>query len=286
LSVDAIAIAVRALGFMAMLLAVGIPIYIACFGSVTGRLVDELRSTARWLAVASLLLVGLHQALEAARMTGALSGLLDISWQRRALMSSTGIANAMRITGLLAVVAAGTGSVRSSRVPGLLGGVLVAASFAVTGHTSIHPLRGLLAPLLVLHLWVAAFWFGALWPLYRLTKLEPHAAAAVIARFSRVAAWLVPGLAVAGLMMAVAILPDWQAMRSPYGLLLAGKVLGFTILMGLAALNRFRLGPALALGSLAAARSLRLSLIGELVVIAAVLAITASMTAMFSPMAE
>ena len=35
------------------------------------------------------------------------------------------------------------------------------------GHTAIHPLRWLLAPLLLVHLAVAAFWFGALWPLPR-----------------------------------------------------------------------------------------------------------------------
>jgi putative copper export protein len=211
---------------------------------------------------------------------------VDASLQRRALLSATGLANGLRIAGLLAVVAAGTSSARRAATLGLSGGLLVAASFAATGHTSIHPLRGLLAPLLVLHLWIAAFWFGALWPLYRVTRLEPRMAAAIVDRFSRLATWLVPGLGVAGLIMATAIVPTWAALRTPYGLLLFGKAFGFAILMGLATLNKFRLGPALAQGSHAGSSALRCSLMVEFILITAVLAVTATMTAMFSPTME
>src|SRR5687767_12980507 len=123
-----------------MLPAVGIPIFIACSGTRGTSLSDELQRAARWVAIAALLLVALHQALEAARITGTLGGLLDPSWQQRALLSPAGFANAMRFAGLLAVVAAGFGPARRSRVLGLVGGLLVAVSFAITGHTSIDPL--------------------------------------------------------------------------------------------------------------------------------------------------
>ena len=285
MAVDIVAIVVRALGFVAMLQAVGIFIFTVLFGSQARTLSHELRSTAKWIAVAGLLLVGFHQLLEAARMTGTLDGILEASLQRRALLSDVGLANGMRVAGMLALIAATTWS-RRSQVVGLLGGLLVAGSFAATGHTSINPLRAVLAPLLALHLWVVAFWFGALWPLYRVTRLEPPMAAVIVDRFSRLAIWMVPAIALAGLVLAVAIVPRWEALRTPYGLLLSGKLLGFVLLMGLAALNKLRLGPALAQGSQTAGSALRSSLVVEFVLIATVLAVTATMTAMFSPTIE
>lgn len=284
MAVDSIAIAVRALAFMAMLQAVGIFLFIAFFGSQARALCAELRATAKWVAVAGLLLVAAHQLLEAARMTGTLDGIMQASLHRRALLSGTGLANGLRLAGLLAVIAATAMSGRRSSMLGLLGGVLVAASFATTGHTATHSLRALLAPLLALHLWVLAFWFGALWPLYRISRLQAGAAAVIVNRFSRLATWMVPAIALAGIAMAAAIMPTWQALWTPYGLLLLGKVFGFALLMGLAALNKLRLGPALAQGSEKASRALRGSLIAEFILIAIVLAVTATMTAMFSPM--
>jgi len=281
--VDGIAIAVRTLAFLAMLQAVGIFMFTAFFASQARALCAQLRTTAKWVAVAGVLLVAAHQLLEAARMTGTLDGIMQASLHKRALLSGTGLANGLRVAGLLAVIVATAMSGRRSRALGLLGGVLVVVSFATTGHTSIHPLRALLAPLLALHLWVLAFWFGALWPLYRVTRLETGTAAVIVNRFSGLATWMVPAIALAGIAIAVAIVPTWQALWTPYGLLLLGKVLGFALLMGLAALNKLRLGPALARGSEKASRALRGSLIAEFILIATVLAVTATMTAMFSP---
>jgi putative copper resistance protein D len=286
MAIDGIAIAVRTLGFVAMLQAVGIFMFTAFFGAQARALSAELRSIAKWMAVAGLLLVGIHQLLEAARMTGTLDGIMQASLQRRALLSATGLANGLRVGGLVAVIVATRGIGRGSRALGLLGGLLVAVSFAATGHTAVHPLRAVLAPLLALHLWVLAFWFGALWPLYRVTRLESGVAAVIVDRFSRLATMMVPAIALAGIAIALAIVPTWEALWSPYGLLLSGKLLGFVLLMGLAALNKLRLGPALAHGSQAANRALRCSLLVEFILMATVLALTATMTAMFSPMSE
>jgi putative copper export protein len=281
MAIDIIAIVVRTLGLAAMLQAVGIFVFTALFGSQVPALTAELRATVRWMAVAGAVLVLIHQLLQAGRMTGSMDGILDASLQRDALLSHAGLANAMRMAGLLAIIAAA--GVSGSRILGLCGGLLVAASFTATGHTSAHPLRVVLAPLLALHLWILAFWFGALWPLFRVTALAPAAASAVVNRFSRLATVMVPAVAVAGLLMAVAILPTWRSVGTAYGLLLCAKVLGFVVLMGLAALNKLRLAPALGRGSLAGRRALRCSLVAEGLLIAIVLAITAAMTAMFSP---
>src|SRR5207237_1109566 len=106
-----------------------------------------------------------------------------------------------------------------------------------------------LATLLMLHLMVVAFWFGALWPLIVASLREtPARASDIIERFTAVATWLVPVILLTGIVIAVLLLPSVSALREPYGELLIAKLVGFAVLMGLAAANKWRLGPALAHG--------------------------------------
>jgi len=93
----------------------------------------------------------------------------------------------------------------------------------------------------------------------------------------------VPGLLIAGLLLATVLLPNVAALRTPYGRLLIVKVIGFSTLMVFAAWNKWRLGPAVARGDVRAARSLRLSLAAEYALIAAVLCVTAVLTMLYSP---
>jgi putative copper export protein len=58
---------------------------------------------------------------------------------------------------------------------------------------------------------------------------------------------------------------------------------GFTLLMGLAAANKWRLGPALAQGTADSGRRFRRAVGAEYVLIVAVLTITVVMTSFFSP---
>jgi len=101
-----------------------------------------------------------------------------------------------------------------------------------------------------------------------------------------VAVRLVPLLASAGALIAALLLPDVAALRRPWGLLLLGKVLLFTSLMALAALNRLRLTPALAGGEARAATRLSRTIAVEYGLICITLAVTAVMTGDFSPAGE
>jgi putative copper export protein len=65
--------------------------------------------------------------------------------------------------------------------------------------------------------------------------------------------------------------------------LLIAKIVGFALLMALAAANRWRLGPALAEGTMRSAQRFRQSVAAEYVLIATILTITAIMTSFFSP---
>ena len=150
--------------------------------------------------------------------------------------------------------------------------------------TTTDIIGGALAPLLVTHVAVVAFWFGALVPLYLISGREPaRIAAEVTEAFSRIAGWLVPVIFVAGLLMAVILIRHATELRRAYGLSVLGKATGFSLLMGLAALNKWRLGPALAAGSPSAIRAFRTSLVLEYVLLATVLSITAVMTTLYSP---
>jgi putative copper resistance protein D len=61
------------------------------------------------------------------------------------------------------------------------------------------------------------------------------------------------------------------------------KLAGFAVLMGLAALNKWRLGPAISRGDGTALVKFRRSVAAEAWLIVAVLAATAVMTLFFSP---
>jgi putative copper export protein len=179
------------------------------------------------------------------------------------------------------------GSLKPSRfgtLVALMGGTLIAASFAFMGHTASDERRWVLAVLLILHLLLVVFWFGALWPLLLAAKRESLAVAGhVIEQFSRLAVWLVPIIFLAGLGLSVALVPDLASLGTPYGLLLLTKVAGFALLMGLAALNKWRLAPRIARGDGAALRGFRRAVLAEWVLIVGIVTVTATMTGLFSP---
>jgi putative copper export protein len=94
---------------------------------------------------------------------------------------------------------------------------------------------------------------------------------------------LVPLIFVAGAAIATLLLPDVEALAHPYGELILAKTALFAVLMVLAALNRWRYGPALTSPELLAGRAFRRVIIAEFVIIVAVLSITAVMTTFYSP---
>jgi len=233
-----------------------------------------------------------HAAIAAARMAGDYAGLADSGLQRLGWYSQDGAAQALQAAGALCIAAAlrddGTsaGRARPLKVLALVGVLLALLPFLLTGHTSVHPLRVLLAPLLAVHVLIIAFWFGALAPLYIVVARESTAVATrALRRFSAYATWLVPLILVAGVAMALVLVPNIAVIRQPYGELLLVKLAGFALLMALAALNRSRLVPALSLphSRESAARALRWSLATEFCLLCAVLSVTAVMTTFYSP---
>lgn len=138
--------------------------------------------------------------------------------------------------------------------------------------------------LVTLHLLGLAFWVGIFAPLHRLAGREPRAAGALAAEFSTWAVRIVPALAAAGIALFVILTGDpIAALGTPYGQILAVKLALFALLLGLAALNKLRLTPALEAGAPGAATHLRRSIRLEALAVLAILATTATLTTVASP---
>lgn len=283
--VDAVAVLIRALSFIAMFQAAGGAVFVTLFGTSVPGCGLRIERVLRVATVLAIALVLLQFSFEAARLAGEFSGLWHARMQALAWHSAAGTAMRLQLLGLLLVLVGLQASARGMSGLLCLGGtVVLAVGFTVIGHTVDHPHRTLLALLLLAHLLSMTFWFGALWPLRQAVIHEaPATAAAVLERFSRAAVWIVPGLLLAGGTVAVLLVPGWAAFGQPYGQLLLVKVAGFGALMGFAALNKLRLTPALWQNIPTAVPRLRRSLLNEYLIIAAVLTVTAIMTGLYSP---
>jgi putative copper resistance protein D len=282
--VDGLSAGLRALSFIALFQATGAAMFLACFGELlltTRRAVQRLSVV--WALVAIVLLV-LQYSLEAARMGGDLASMMDGELQALVFHSSAALGLALRVAGLAVLAIALRMKSKPSIALVVTATMVVLLGFTLMGHTTSHSPRWLLVPLLLAHLIVVAFWFGALVPLRLAARHEsPRTAGAAIEAFSTAATWIVPALFIAGLALATVLLGSFTALRTPYGQLLILKVVGFALLIGLASLNKWRLGPAVASGDARLTRHFRRSLQIEYVIVAAVLTVTAVMTTFFSP---
>ena len=170
-----------------------------------------------------------------------------------------------------------------ARVAAGLGAALVCASFALRGHTLEEP-RLVLGALVTFHLLGLAFWVGVFAPLHRQAGRDTKAAGALAAEFSAWAIRIVPALFAAGVALFVILTADpLAALGTPYGQLLAVKLLLFTPLLGLAAYNKLRLTPALMAGAAGAGARLRRSIRLEALAVLAILATTATLTTVAAP---
>jgi copper resistance protein D len=283
--VDPVAVLIRGLSFIAMFQAVGGALFLTLFGSQLPVSGWPIRRLLRRVTVVAVGLVLLQFSFEAARLSGELSGLWDAQMQQLAWHSASGTATRLRLIGLLLVLVCLYLSRRHlAGVLCLIGTATLVAAFTVIGHTVDHPHRAMLVVLLLAHVLIVAFWFGALWPLRQAVSHEaPAVAAAVLERFSHIAVWVVPGLLLAGATVAILLVPGFSVFGQPYGELLLTKLAGFGVLMGLAAVNKLRLTPALLQDNPMAAPRMRRSLRGEYLLIALVLLVTAVMTGLYSP---
>ena len=155
---------------------------------------------------------------------------------------------------------------------------LVALSFAFQGHTLSEP-RWLLVALITIHLLGLSFWIGGFTPLAWLAKRQDNSTGLAARQFGKISIWNVPLLAIVGVFLLLLLSEgDWEIIWTAYGQLFALKFLGFMGLLGLAAMNKLFLTPALLRSEERAFVLIRLSLVLEMTVVAVILLLTASFT--------
>ena len=280
--IDGLWLALRAAGFILFLQATGSVLFLVlCARTLAPALARVLRARALRVTLGALGVVVAQGLFEPAHLAGAWAGVADPQLRHLALSSPGAAVLWLRFTGLGTLALALWRAHPALALPAAL---VALGSFLVSGHTLFDEHRLILLPLLALHVCIAAFWFGSVACLRRLlVSGNTPALLAVLQDFSRRALWLVPLLALAGVLLALTLLPDLAALRRPYGLLLCSKVALFAVLLTLAGFNRLRVTPALVRGESSAPVRLRGTLTAEYLLLALVLIVTATMTGFYSP---
>ena len=281
------AIVVKAFGYAAALLAMGGALFLAVFGreasepSGLGTLVRRVTIAAALVLIAVL---ALRFGIRSARISGmGLEGMTDAMMLGFVWDSPLGSAAIWRGAGAALVLMVALRNAVGMLL-GVAGAVLIAASYAQVGHSLGEP-RWLLGSLLALHLLAVAYWVGALVPLRRAAR--SRGGAALLHRFGTIATGVV------GLLVAVGVSFAWfvsgsvaALLGTAYGWTLLVKVALVSALLGLAALNKLRLVPALASGDATAAPALRRSIAWEGIAVALILLATAMLTTITTPPAN
>ena len=285
LAADLVVVGLRALTFVALFFAVGTWMFVALWERDLSRgQAERMRNVARAAAVVALIVTVIHHVLTPAYMAGSFGATFDPSLEALLLQSSSGPANIARVVGLALLALSLDRATKLNTIGAGIGAALALASFAFGGHTSIHPLWFVLAPLLLVHLTAAAFWFGALWPLYRSAgEGPPRRSGLLLDQFTRLAIRIVPLVFAAGLVMSVVFVRSFAELATAYGAMLIAKTVGFGVCMALAGVNKGRFASGVGTGDERATRSFRRTAAAEWAVIATILVATAVMTSLYAP---
>ncbi|QUJ78221.1 CopD family protein [Sulfitobacter albidus] len=280
-TITVLAIVAKAAGTGAALLAMGSVLFTVIFASYADASVLRLaRRIAIGAAVAGLVVLALRFGIRAARISGmGFEGAVDPMMLGFVWQSPLGDAAIWRGLGevsVLAVLIPGLG-----RWIAVAGSFAIAGSFAQIGHSLGDP-RGALAIALVIHILAAALWIGALAPLHRAVGVARGAG--LLHHFGKVALYGVAVLVATGFALAWMLVGTLLALVSTaYGLGLLVKVLIVCGLLGIAALNKLWLVPALGAGRPGAKRALRRSISVEMIAVVLILLATASLTTVTTP---
>lgn len=130
---------------------------------------------------------------------------------------------------------------RQRRLLASLGLLAVGGTLSVSGHASTASPEWLMRPAIFVHGLCIAFWLGALLPLLTMAVRSGSGLRAVLERFSDIAIPVVVVLVASGTVLASFQLATPTAFfATTYGRLLTAKLAAVLLMLGLAALNRFR----------------------------------------------
>lgn len=273
-----------ALGFGPLIWLTRIGVYLGLFAGVGGVFfcIWIARSSAGSSVITAALMVGLLSAVASLGLQGLdlldvpLADMVTFAPWKAAAGTSLFPSLLIAITAIAAAVVAWLStSVRVTRALSAAAMVGVGLSLTASGHASTAPPQWLSRSMIFLHGIGVAFWIGALMPLAAMARRPLGSLLAILNRFSCVAVPVVGALVLTGLVLAIVQVGNISALiETSYGLILSVKLALVVVILVLAALNRFRLTPALAIDP-HNTRALVRSILAECVVALAILAVVA-----------
>jgi copper transport protein len=278
-----LATAARLLPFISLVGAAGGTLFHTLVAHDLWRLDDATRHRLVALALLGLVAAILGIGIEGAALKGTrlanIDGLLSASLWRMGERTSLGFSLTVAALALLLLLLALERTRGKLSLLALPASLAALASLALTGHAVTAGPLWLTAPVLTIHVLVAAFWLGSLWPLWQAVgERKPESALALLRRFSAIALPAVLLLIAAGATLACLQLGRLgELFTTDCGLRLASKITFVLVLLLFAALNRFWLTPALAAHHGHAAHRLRISIGLEIALAIAILAATSSL---------
>lgn len=246
--------AVTSSAYLGALVAIGLTIF-ATFAHDGGPERDRLRRLAFAAAVLGATGIAASIPVQVVDFVGdGLSGLDDGTAWSEVVRGAVGAAALVSIVGLVVVIFAdrrlGHGPVAGAVVGA--GAAVALGGFAVSGHTRTFGPWWLVVTSDLVHLVAAAVWLGGLVGLAVTLRARRHgvggatpgSTAAVIGRFSTLAAVCLVSVAAFGVVLGWRIVGSWDALLdSDYGTVLLVKVGLVAVVALLGGYNRFRLVP-------------------------------------------
>lgn len=269
--------------YLSSFLAVGTLLFRLGLSKAGYEVADALRPLAIGATLVAIAATAFRVMVQAGRLMDDWAGMVDPAIIVISLQGPLGESTYTRLVGLALILLAA--SFRPVSAPAtLFGAIMVAGSFALTGHATRDP-QWLLGGLITFHVLAVAYWFGALAPLYRLALLEGGTtrAAEIADRFGKQASIIVPMLILAGAAFAYVLLDGIEPLwTTAYGRVLTTKIAIVVIVLAIAALNKWRFVPALSANAVHAGPRFRRSLRYEAAAFFFVFATTAFLTTSFT----
>ena len=270
---------IKVLLYMLSFLAVGTGLFILHFRSLlsqpTFAYCRKLVSKASLIGsiIAPILLL-----MTAGNIGGDLQSAFDPLMISIALSSKAGQSILVLFFGFLLVLLWISPFQNQRRILGILGFALILSSFSLYGHSTINGLSSQL--LVVLHLGAISFWVGSFLPLRYSTggKIDEENLFQIAHQFGVYAVYYIGVLLITGLMLGTILVGGEQLVTSDYGKAFLFKLCFVTILLGIGALNKFRLVPQLKNNNLSHAIKLRKSISVEISILFIILVISSLLT--------
>lgn len=195
-------------------------------------------------------------------------------------VSDFDLGRSLAVSAVLVIVAAGL-AVSAERIAtagwALAVGIVALFPLALTGHAAGAANHSLAVDAQAAHLVGVTVWVGGLMALLLLRKHLGSSLATTAKRYSTLAGWAYLVVAISGVGAAVARLDSLEALRSPYGTILAAKALLFTALGAAGWAHRRWLLPQLAGPD--AGRTFARLVVGEVAAMAVALGLAAALSA-------